>query len=126
MGGKILLFGFDSLMNVLALAAAVKPFGVELVPVARRDYHSTLGVLAGLDPAAEAPLPYQGGPLGGRMLVLCGVNEKLDQLLPVLRQSGAGPECLKAVLTEHNRRWNPVALYGELLREQQELRGKKR
>jgi len=30
------------------------------------------------------------------------------------------------VLTEHNRRWDPVALYGELLREQQELRGKRR
>ena len=44
MSGKILLFGFDSLMNVLALEAAVKPFGVELVPVARRDYHKTLGV----------------------------------------------------------------------------------
>jgi len=122
MSGKILLFGFDSLMNVLAREAAVKPFGVELVPVARPDYHKTLGVLAGLDTAAEAPLPYQGGPLGGRMLVLCNLKDKLDVLLPVLRQSGAGPECLKAVLTEHNRRWTPMALHGELLREQDEMR----
>lgn len=126
MSGKILLFGFDSLMNVLALEAAVKPFGVELVPVARRDYHKTLGVLAGLDTAAEAPLPYQGGSLGGRMLVLCDLKDKLDELLPVLRQSGAGPECLKAVLTEHNRRWNVLALHKELLREQEEMRRLKR
>ena len=42
MSGKILLFGFDSLMNVLALAAAVKPLDVELVPVARADYHKPL------------------------------------------------------------------------------------
>lgn len=126
MSGKILLFGFDSLMNVLALEAAVKPFGVELVPVARRDYHKTLGVLAGLDTASEAPLPYQGGSLGGRMLVLCDLKDKLDELLPVLRQSGAGPECLKAVLTEHNRRWNVLALHKELLREQEEMRRLKR
>lgn len=121
MSGKILLFGFDSLMDVMALAAAVKPFGVELVSVSKKDYHQTLGVLAGLDTATDAPRPYMGGPLGGRMLVLCGLNEKMDDLLPVLRGSGAGPECLKAVLTEHNRRWNPVALYGELVRERQAM-----
>ena len=126
MSGKILLFRFDSLPDMLALEAAVKPFGVELVPVARQDYHKTLGVLAGLDAAAEAPMSYQGGPLGGRMLVLCDLKDKLDELLPVLRQSGAGPECLKAVLTEHNRRWNVLALHKELLREQEEMRRLKR
>ena len=126
MSGKILLFGFDSLPELLALGAAVKPLDVELVPVARQDYHKTLGVLAGLDTAAEAPAPYQGGPLGGRMLVLCDLRDKLDALLPVLRQSGAGPECLKAVLTEHNRRWNALALHKELLREQEEMRRMKR
>ena len=35
MSGKLLLFGFESLLNVLALAAAMGPLGVELVPVAR-------------------------------------------------------------------------------------------
>jgi hypothetical protein len=49
MNGKILLFGFDSLLNVLALETAVKPLGVELVPVARTDYNKTLSALAGLD-----------------------------------------------------------------------------
>ena len=35
MSGKLLLFGFDSLLNVLALESAVGAFGAELVPVAR-------------------------------------------------------------------------------------------
>ena len=52
MSGKILLFGFESLLNILAVEAAVKPFDVELVPVGRTDYNKPLAVLAGLDTAA--------------------------------------------------------------------------
>ena len=92
----------------------------------KNQYLRSIGVLAGLDTASEAPLPYQGGSLGGRMLVLCDLKDKLDELLPMLRQSGAGPECLKAVLTEHNRRWNVLALHKELRREQEEMRRLKR
>lgn len=124
MSGKILLFGFDSLLNVLALEKAMEPFGVELVPVARMDYNKTLAALAGLDTAPRAVMPYAGGPLGGRMLVLCQLEKQLDMLLPVLRQAGAGSECLKAVLTPHNRNWNAVMLYSELLREHSEMQGK--
>lgn len=124
MSGKILLFGFDSLLNVLALENAVKPFGIELVPVARTDYNQPLAALAGLAEASGHVMPYLGAPLGGRMLVLCGLEKQLDELLPVLRSAGAGPECLKAVLTPHNRNWNAVMLYMELLREHKEMRGK--
>lgn len=124
MSGKILLFGFDSLLNVLALEKAVNPFGVELVPVARTDYNQTLAALAGMDGEPDHTMPYMGAPLGGRMLVLCGLEKQLDELLPVLRRAGAGPECLKAVLTPHNRSWNAVMLYGELLREHKEMQGK--
>ena len=123
MSGKILLFGFDSLLNVLALEKAVKPFGVELVPVARTDYNQTLAALAGMDGEPGHAMPYMGAPLGGRMLVLCGLEKQLDELLPVLRRAGAGPECLKAVLTPHNRRWNAIMLDGELLREHKEMQG---
>ena len=58
MSGKILLFGFDSLLNVLALEKAVKPFGVELVPVARTDYNKTLSALA-----EETPIGRNGTPM---------------------------------------------------------------
>ena len=117
MTGKMLLFGFESLLNVLALESAVGPFGVEMVPVARKDYNKPLAVLAGLD-TAPGPLPdYAGGLLGGRMIVLCGLEKQLDTLLPALMQAGAGPECLKAVLTPHNRGWTGVMLYAELQKE---------
>lgn len=54
MSGTILLFGFDSLLNILALSAAVAPFDAEVVPVARGDYNKPMGVLAGLDTEAGA------------------------------------------------------------------------
>ena len=124
MSGKLLLFGFDSLLNVLALEAAVGPFGAEIVPVARMDYHKTLAVLAGLDADVAPVMPYSGGPLGGRMIVFCGLEDRLDELLPALRRAGAGPECLKAVLTPSNRNWSALKLYSELLREHQALGGR--
>lgn len=124
MSGKLLLFGFESLLQILALESAVKPFGAELVPVARTDYNKTLAVLAGLDAAPGPVQPYAGGTLGGRMLVLCGLDGQLDALLPVLAKAGAGPDCLKAVLTPHNRGWNAVTLYAELLREHRAIQGK--
>ena len=122
MNGKLLLFGFESLLNLLALEAAIAPFGVELVPVARKDYNKPLAVLAGLDTAPGPMADYAGGALGGRMIVLCGLEKQLDTLLPALSQVGAGPDCLKAVLTPHNRGWNGVMLYAELQKEHQAMR----
>ena len=127
MSGKLLLFGFDSLLNVLALESAVGAFGAELVPVARKDLNKPLAVLAGLDTAPGPMADYAGGALGGRMIVLCGLEKQLDDLLPALSRAGAGPERLKAVLTPHNRGWSPVMLYAELQKEHQAMRkgGKK-
>ena len=109
MSRKLLLFGFEELPTILAAAAAAGPFGAEVVPVARQDYNKPLAVLA--------VLPFNGGHLGGRMVVLCGLEDQVDCLLPALRQAGIGRDCLKAVLTPDNRSWTPGRLYRELQRE---------
>lgn len=121
MSGKILLFGFEDLPAILAVSGAAEPFGVEVVPVARADYNRSVAALAGLGGDAGSPVPYAGGPLGGRMMVLCGLEDRIEMLLPALARVGAGPECLKAVLTPHNRDWSALKLYGELFRERQAL-----
>ena len=123
MSGKLLLFGFEALPAILAVEAAVGPLGVEVVPVGRADYNKPLEVLAGLDADPGAAMPFAGQTLGGRMLVLCGMDGRMNALLSALRQAGVGPDCLKAVLTPHNRKWNPLMLYAELQREHQALRG---
>ena len=109
---------------VVAVETAAGPLGAEVVPVAKTDYNKTLAALAGLDEDPAAVLPYTGGPLGERMLVLCGLEDRLDALLPALAGAGAGPECLKAVLTAHNRSWNALRLHQELLRERQTMGGR--
>ena len=123
MSGKLLLFGFEELPTILAAAAAAGPYGAEVVPVARQDYNKPLAVLAGLDDDPGTLLPFTGGPLGGRMVVFCGLEDQMDALLPALRQAGIGPDCLKAVLTPHNRTWNAIKLHEELLREHQAMNG---
>ena len=124
MSGKLLLFGFDTLPAILAVEAAAGPLGAEIVPVARTDYNKTLAALAGLDTAPGPAQPYAGGTLGGRMIVLCGMDDQLDALLPALAGAGVGPDCLKAVLTPHNRTWNAVTLYTELARERRAIQGR--
>ena len=53
-----------------------------------------------------------------------GLEDQVDCLLPALRQAGIGRDCLKAVLTPHNRTWTAVKLYQELLREHQAMNGR--
>ena len=65
-----------------------------------------------------------GGPRGGGVVVLCGQAGPVPARLAALARAGAGPDCLKAVLTPHNRGWNALRLYGELIRERQALQGR--
>lgn len=128
MSGKLLIFEFNSLPAALAVDRAMAPLNVDVVPVARKHYNKTLEDL--LDPWSDVydedaePNDYTGGALGGRMAVLCDLEEQLDAVLSALREAGVGPDCLKAVLTPHNREWDAVKLYGELRREQQAMGGK--
>ena len=48
-------------------------------------------------------------------------GENVAGLLPELNRAGAGPDCLKAVLTSHNHAWSAVRLYEELWRERQAM-----
>ena len=117
MKGKLLLFGFEDLFSAPAIIAAVEPLGLKVVRVPREDYNRKLEELAGLVPRKAKGAPYAGGPLGEKMIVLCGLGNQLDALLPVLRQAGAGPSCLKAVLTAHNKKWTAPALLTQLQNE---------
>ena len=114
---KVLLFGFETLPEILTVAGIVQQFGGEAVPVAKEGCGLTLEALAQGKTGRES-----GVPIGGKMLVFCGLERELDGLLAALRQ--AGVVCLKAVLTPHNRNWNAVTLYTELLREKRAMQGR--
>ena len=107
---KALLFGFETLPEILTVADIVQRFGGEAVPVAKERCGATLDALLAGTAGGES-----GAPAGGKMLVFCGLERELDGLLAALRQ--AGVICLKAVLTPDNRSWTPGRLYRELQRE---------
>ena len=109
---KVLLFGFETLPEILTVAGIVQQFGGEAVPVAKEGCGLTLEAFAQGKTGRES-----GVPIGGKMLVFCGLERELDGLLAALRQAGIGRDCLKAVLTPDNRSWTPGRLYRELQRE---------
>ena len=114
----LLLFGFDTLPEILPAHGAMAKLGVRVVAVPRKDYLVPLEKLLCGEHGA-----YAGGPLGGRMAVLCDIAQR-DAALDALRAAGIGVDCLKAILTPHNRKWSAVQLYGELQRERESFRGK--
>ena len=125
MSAKVLIFEFNKLLTALEVHRALETLEVEVQPVPRKHYNKTLEDI--LDPWSEiydddAELEnYTGEPLGGQMAVLCDLGDKLDDVLLALRGAGVGGETLKAVLTPTNAEWEPVRLYKELRREQEEF-----
>ena len=113
---KVLMFGFDALPEILTVAGITKRCGAEAVTVSRESCGLTLDALAQGKTGAAGLAP------GGKLLVFCGLERELDELLAALR--GAGIVCLKAVLTSTNRDWTPGRLYRELEREHRAMGGR--
>ena len=65
---KVLLFGFETLPEILTVAGIVQQFGGEAVPVAKENCGLTLEALAQGKTGRES-----GVPIGGKMLVFCGL-----------------------------------------------------
>ena len=73
---KILLFGFDALPEILTAAGIARRFDAEAVTVSREGCGLTLAALSQGQTAGGAGLP-----VGGKMMVFCGLERELDDLL---------------------------------------------
>ena len=75
-----------------------------------------VGALAGLD--AEEGRPVMVEPFSHSAMVFCGFSEqRLREVLSLLREAGSGSSALKAVLTPGNREWRFCDLLAELQKE---------
>ena len=110
------MFGFDALPEILTVAGLTKRCGAEAVTVSRESCGLPLDALAQGKTGAAGLAP------GGKLLVFCGLERELDELLAALR--GADIVCLKAVLTPANRDWTPGRLYRELEWEHRAMGGR--
>lgn len=120
---QLLLFGFDTLPAILAVRCAAEKLGAEVVSVGRGDYETPLEELLGGKAGADSSASF---PLGGKMILLCGLENRVEEVLEALAAAGVGRDCLKAVLTPHNRRWTARHLYHELQREKRQMQGGRR
>lgn len=119
MEGKILIFQVTKSELLQSIRSAMALQRVEVVAVEPRQYHQTIGFLAGL-PVKASPGDYPGLPLAEPMMVLCLPQSKLDGVLSALRAVGV-PPMPKAMLTATNAGWKPAELLAELRREREAI-----
>ena len=87
-----------------------------------------IGYLAGIDgfydevPMAEGKQQASHAALREELLVFCGfTEERLDELLDKLKNTGIPRTVLKAVLTETNAHWTVYELYDHLMEERRKF-----
>ncbi len=111
---EVLLFGFNSLPEILAAEGAAKAVGAEVRVVPPKDWGLPVGEIADGKSAPDTAAP---PTVTGKMLVLCGLQGgRLDALLDALRKAGVTGH--RAVLTPRNRSWTASRLLAELDKEQ--------
>ena len=88
-------------------------------PVEPNRYHIPLEEL---QRGEGEPVETDEAPIPERMLVFCGLGDKLlQQVLQVIRFAQLPPIPLKAVLTDVNREWDSRKLREELLKEREAI-----
>ena len=66
----------------------------------------------------SAPESYEGEELEKEMMVFAGIsNQRLDQILSMMRKNGVKRVDYKAILTETNKTWTVPRLYEEISKE---------
>lgn len=117
----ILLFNFADKTRYNRVIKAVLPLKVKIKKVDREEYLQPIGYLAGKKDIDSVEEKYEGSELGDEMLLISDFTDmKLNQLLHSLKKSAVRIN-LKAVLTQNNQKWNPIQLYGELIKEHEQL-----
>lgn len=112
---KILLFNLtrkdEELVRTLSDNMRIK-----VITVSADRYSSLLADIAE-QKTVFGMAPYTGDIPAESLLVFCDVTEKhLNRFLFSLKQKGAAIS-YKAVLTDTNKKWNPIQLFAEMAKE---------
>ena len=90
--------------------------------VEKKDYLQQLGYLAGIKEMEAVETIYKGEDLEKEMMVFAGIpNQKLDQILFMMRKNGMKRVDYKAILTETNKSWTVPMLYEEISKEHEQM-----
>ena len=112
---KILLFNLTKEKEKLVRALSDN-MRIKVITVSADKYTSMLEDIAE-QKTIFGMAPYAGAIPPESLLLFCNVTEKhLNRLLFSLKQKGTAIS-YKAVLTETNKKWNPIQLFAEMARE---------
>ncbi len=113
----VLLYGLSAYrLEGDKVQAVLREANIPLKEIQPQEAGMSVGALAGLDEAEICPPMLESFPQSA--MVLCGFSEqRLREVLTLLRDSGAGSSILKAVLTPNNRDWRFCDLLKELQKE---------
>lgn len=92
---------------------------IKIRMISPEQYNQPLGALFGMEGIEPVPETYEGEGFSEEMLVFKGFdNGLLDMFLREYGKARIPRVGLKAVLTEHNIRWDSIALHKELMQEE--------
>ena len=116
--GQIILTFQLSKEKDSAVQDICRKLGIQKIDIAQKDYSQKLGYLANVKGFSRENKVYSGPVLPAEMLVFSAMNsEQVDAFLAAYKTTALAPIGLKAVVTEHNIFWTPVALFSEHMRE---------
>lgn len=114
----VLLFNIQDKKRVRDLQMICMSLRIRVRMIKKAEYLQPIGVLAGIQEAAEPDRVYDGEELSDEMMVFAGVTgSHLDQILFMMRKKGMKRIDYKAVLTDANSKWTVPELYKELEKE---------
>ena len=119
---KLLLFCVDQdrLREIRRLAQRMD---IEVVRIERPSYWQKLGYLAKMTGFTEESRVYIGAEFPEEMMLMVGFGSRdLDWFLAAWKETGLFPVRLKAMATQTNLQWSPVALFQELFEEDRQMR----
>ena len=107
----VLLINFQDEKQLRDLKMILFTLKIRMKKVERKEYLQQIGFLAGLKDMEAAPECYEGEELEKEMMVFAGIsNQRLDQILSMMRKNGVKRVDYKAILTETNKTWTVLRL----------------
>ena len=117
--GELLLFNIRDPEKKTAIRLTALRLGLSCREIPTERQGETLEALLSGD-AADLPQPEREGFADELMLMHALAQEEFHELLDTLRREGQSIR-LKAVVTEHNRKWTAHRLHRELCAEEQAM-----
>lgn len=118
----VLLINFQDEKQLRDLKMILFTLKIRMKRVEKKEYLQQIGCLAGVKDMEATAECYEGEELQKEMMVFAGIpNQKLDQILFMMRKNGVKRVDYKAILTETNKTWTIPELYEEISKEHEQM-----